>query len=340
MFKPHRERVGGLTRAPWRRSAGRMVLEDLLEPTLFDGAQRDLRSFVSEMERARSDMGPERRRRKRALKERFSQVGERREREQLVNDALRQWEARVLARRAGELRGELLRLRRVEALSAEPILQFSASAVRKRRRELLGRVGPARDENLAFEDARADIACDITFQMFLHYRTPLLLRTALRKYWGFLYGVARNKCREYFKRDARQSARVTSLEEDPRGEVRSDRLSPEQRLIAIETSQAEIAEQTRVGLADADLQRLRLALLQRCLPSVKEVFREPLRLRYIEGLSNQQIAVKLARKRETIKTQLNRGRRQLSAIAALEGEEISGDFFSSLTAATPPGGDR
>jgi len=145
--------------------------------------------------------------------------------------------------------------------------------------------------NIAYKFvARVDEAEDLTQEIFVKLFKALATYDRRASFETWLTRVSRNLCIDHYRRRRREEETFTH-ELDPDA-IQLDEL---------------------VSRPDATLeQRDEIAMVRQALARVSPTYREPLALRDIHELSYEQIAQRLQLPEGTVKSRINRGRRELA----------------------------
>jgi RNA polymerase sigma-70 factor (ECF subfamily) len=138
--------------------------------------------------------------------------------------------------------------------------------------------------------ARIDEAEDLTQEIFVKLFSALASYDRRASFETWLTRVSRNLCIDYYRRRRRESEKFTA-------EVDPDAIPLDEF----------------VSRPDARLeQRDQIALVRRALARLPAMYREPVALRDIHELTYEQIAERLQLPEGTVKSRINRGRKELA----------------------------
>lgn len=145
--------------------------------------------------------------------------------------------------------------------------------------------------NIAYKFvARVDEAEDLTQEIFVKLFRALGTYDRRASFETWLTRISRNLCIDHYRRRRREDERF------------SDEIDPD----AIQIDEL-------VSRPDATLeQRDHVSMVRRALARLPAAFREPVALRDIHELSYDEIAARLQLPEGTVKSRINRGRRELA----------------------------
>jgi RNA polymerase sigma-70 factor (ECF subfamily) len=138
--------------------------------------------------------------------------------------------------------------------------------------------------------ARFDEAEDLTQEIFVKVFTALPTYDHRANFKTWLTRVSRNLCIDYYRRQRREEERF------------ADGIDPD--AIPID----ELVPRPDVTLEQRD----QIAMVRQALARLPAMYREPVALRDIHELSYEQIAERLQLAEGTVKSRINRGRRELA----------------------------
>lgn len=145
--------------------------------------------------------------------------------------------------------------------------------------------------NIAYKFvARYDDAEDLTQEIFVKLFRSIATYDRRAKFETWLTNVTRNLCIDHYRRRRREAARITN-------DVDLDVLTIQ-----------ELASRPDATLEQRD----EVAMVRRALATLPATYREPVALRDVHELSYEEIARRLRLPEGTVKSRINRGRKELA----------------------------